>query len=55
MAVIYYKCKLSFFGKDDTRQAKNLIFIVVPQTEQVPKVQKKQLKEMFLELSFVME
>ena len=36
-----YKYKLSLFGKDDTKQAISLIFIVVPQVEQIPKVQKK--------------
>ena len=36
-----YKYKLSVFGRDDTKQAKSLIFIVVPQVEQFPKVQKK--------------
>ena len=41
IAIIYYKCKLSLFRRDDTKQAKSLIFTVVPQTEQVPKVQKK--------------
>ena len=35
---MYYKQKLSFFGRDDTRQAKRLIFIVVPQARQVPNV-----------------
>ena len=35
------KYKLSLFGRDDTKQAKSLIFIVVPQVEQFPKVQKK--------------
>ena len=38
-----YKYKLSLFGRDDTKQAKSLIFIVVPQVEQFPKVQKKKL------------
>ena len=38
-----YKFKLSLFGRDDTKQAKSLIFIVVPQVEQLPKVQKKKL------------
>ena len=41
IAIIDYKWKLSLFGRDYTRQAKSLIFIVVPQAEQVPKVQKK--------------
>ena len=36
-----YKYKLSLFGRDDTKQAKSLIFIVVPQVEQFPKVQEK--------------
>ena len=36
-----YKYKLSLFGRDDTKQAKSLIFIVVPQVEQFPKVHKK--------------
>ena len=36
-----YKYKLSLFGRDDTKQAKSLIFTVVPQVEQFPKVQKK--------------
>ena len=36
-----YKYKLSLFGRDDTKQAKSLIFIVVPQVEQFPKVQIK--------------
>ena len=34
---------------------KRLIFIVVPQAEQVPKVQKKKLKKMLLEPRFFME
>ena len=42
-----YKYKLSLFGRDDTKQAKSLIFIVVPQVEQFPKVQKK--SQMLLE------
>ena len=41
ITIIYYKCKLNIFGRKDTRQAKGLIFIVVSQAEQVPKVQKK--------------
>ena len=32
-----YKYKLSVFGRDDTIQAKSIIFIVVPQLEQFPK------------------
>ena len=35
------KYKLSIFGRDDTKQAKSLIFIAVPQVELFPKVQKK--------------
>ena len=31
-----YKYKLSLFGRDDTKQAKSLIFIVVPQVKQFP-------------------
>ena len=38
-----YKYKFSLFGRDDTKQAKSLIFIVVPQVEQFPKVQKKKI------------
>ena len=30
VAIIYYKWKLSLFGKDDTKQAKSLIFTVFP-------------------------
>ena len=41
IAIIHYKCKFSLFGRDDTRQAISLIFIMVPQAEQVRKVQKK--------------
>ena len=36
-----YKYKLSHFVRDDTKQTKSLIFIVVPQVQQFPKVQKK--------------
>ena len=36
-----YKCKLSLFGRDGTKQAKSLMFTVVPQVEQFSKVQKK--------------
>ena len=50
IAYIYYERKLSVFVRDDTRQAKILIFIVVPQAEQVPKVKKR---EMQIEPSFV--
>ena len=38
-----YKYELSVSGRDDTKQAKSLIFIVVPQVEQFPKVQKKKM------------
>ena len=41
IAITYYKCKLSLFGRDDTKRAKSLIFAVVPQAKQGPKVQKK--------------
>ena len=46
-----YKWKLSLFGRDDTKQAKSLIFIVVPQVENVPKVTPppKKKKKMLLE------
>ena len=40
-----YKYELSLFGRDDTKQAKSLIFIVVPQAEQFPKVQKRKKKD----------
>ena len=33
-----YKYKLSLFGRDDTRQAKSLIFIVVSKVEQKKKL-----------------
>ena len=36
---------LSLFDRDDTKQAKSLIFIVVPPVEQFPKVQKKKRKK----------
>ena len=39
--IYIYKYKLSLFGRDDTKQAKRLIFIEVPEVEQFPKVQKK--------------
>ena len=38
-----YKYELSLFGRDDTKQAKSLIFIVVPQVEQFPKKNKMML------------
>ena len=50
IAIIYCKCKLSFFSKDNTRQAKSLIFIVALQAEEVPKVQKKQKQNKKLKL-----
>ena len=45
------KYKLSLFAKDDTKQAKSLIFTVVPQVEQFPKVhtQKNKRCQMLLE------
>ena len=42
-----YKYKLSLFGRDDTKQAKSLIFIVVPQVEQFPKVVSEYLPRFF--------
>ena len=39
------KYKLSPFGRDDTKQAKSLIFIAVTKVEQFPKVQKKKKKK----------
>ena len=36
-----YKYKLSLSGRDDTKQAKSLIFIVVPQVEYFQKYKKK--------------
>ena len=35
-----YKYKLSLFGREDTKQVKSLVFIVVTKVEQFPKVQK---------------
>ena len=43
-----YKCKLSLFGRDGTKQAKSLMFTVVPQVEQFPKVQKKKKRRQML-------
>ena len=40
IAIIHCKQKLSRFSRDDIKQAKSLIFIVIPETEQVPKVKK---------------
>ena len=37
-----YKYKLILFSRDDIKQAKSIIFIVVPQIKQFPKVQKKE-------------
>ena len=45
-----FKRKLGLFGRNGTRQAKNLIFIMVPKILKV-----KKLKEMLLEPSFIME
>ena len=42
-----YKYELSLFGRDDTKQAKSLIFIVVPQVEQFPKVVSEYLPRFF--------
>ena len=52
--------ELSLFGRDDTRRAKSLIFIVLPQAEQFPKVRQKskkktKLKEMLLEPNYIIE
>ena len=41
IAISYYKCKFSLFGRDDTRQAGKFSFIVVSQGARVPKEQKK--------------
>ena len=41
-----YKYKLSLFAKDDTKKAKSLIFTVVPQVEQFPKVHTQKKKKM---------
>ena len=40
IAIIYYKTKIESFWQDDTRLATSLIFIVVSQAKQVPKVKK---------------
>ena len=45
IVAIYYKCELSLFGRDDTKQTKSFIFIVLPEAKQVPKVQKKKKKK----------
>ena len=39
-----YKYELSLFGRNDTKQAISLIFIVVPQVEHFPKNTKKNKK-----------
>ena len=39
-----YKYELCISGRDDTKQAKCLIFIVVPQVEQFRRVQKKDVR-----------
>ena len=46
-----HKYKLSLFGWDDTKQAKSLMFNVVPQVEKFPKKKKKKKKrcQMLLE------
>ena len=38
-----YKYELSLFDRDDTKQARSFIFIVVPQVEQFPKKKKKKI------------
>ena len=40
IAIFYYKfkCILSLIGRNDTKQARSLILIVVPQADQVPEV-----------------
>ena len=45
IAITYHKYKLSLFGTEDTKQTKSFIFIVVLQTKQDWKVQKKKKKE----------
>ena len=40
-----HKYKLSLFGWDDTKQAKSLMFNVVPQVEKFPKKKKKKKKK----------
>ena len=40
-----YKYKLNVFGRDDTKQAKSLIFNVVRQVEQFPKVQQRKKRK----------
>ena len=44
-----YKQELNLSDRDDTKQAKSLIFIVVPQVEQFPKVQTKKRCQVLLE------
>ena len=44
---------MSLLGRDDTKQAKSLIFTVVPLAEHVSKVQNKKLKDMLLEPSLI--
>ena len=39
--IFIYKYKLSLLGRDDAKQAKSLIFIVVPQVEQFQKKKKR--------------
>ena len=39
-----YKYKLSLFGRDDTKQAKSLMFNVVPQVEKFQKKKKKDVR-----------
>ena len=40
-----YKYKLNVFGRDDRKQAKSLIFNVVRQVEQFPKVQQRKKRK----------
>ena len=53
IAIICNKFELSLLGRDDTKQAKSLIFTVVPLAEYVSKVQNKKLKDMLLEPSLI--
>ena len=40
IVIFYHKQKLDLFRRDDAKQGKSLIFIVVPQAEQVPNIKK---------------
>ena len=46
-----YKYKLSLSGRDDTKQAKSLIFIVVPQVEYFQKYKKKMFDVVIQQIS----